>query len=91
MVERQGKELHRSYSHIDKLQYIEHGVMMHVLPSSPQNIKGLGRSEQGATDHVKVRVKNDSYGLGANASYEVSTFTILIQHCLTLVMHGNIL
>lgn len=65
--------------------------MMHVLPSSPQNIKGLGRSEQGATDHVKVRVKNDSYGLGANASYEVSTFTILIQHCLTLVMHGNIL
>ncbi|XP_008335597.2 PIN2/TERF1-interacting telomerase inhibitor 1 [Cynoglossus semilaevis] len=32
--------------------------------------KGLGRSEQGATDHVKVRVKNDSYGLGANASYE---------------------
>lgn len=32
--------------------------------------KGLGRSEQGSTDHVKVKVKNDSYGLGANASYE---------------------
>ncbi|KAK7906865.1 hypothetical protein WMY93_015477 [Mugilogobius chulae] len=32
--------------------------------------KGLGRSEQGATDHIKVKVKNDSYGLGANASHE---------------------
>lgn len=34
-------------------------------------IKGLGRSEQGSTDHIKVKVKNDSYGLGANASCEV--------------------
>ncbi|XP_068610151.1 PIN2/TERF1-interacting telomerase inhibitor 1 [Brachionichthys hirsutus] len=32
--------------------------------------KGLGRSEQGATDHIKVKVKNDGYGLGATASYE---------------------
>uniref|UniRef100_A0A3B4B1H7 G-patch domain-containing protein n=1 Tax=Periophthalmus magnuspinnatus TaxID=409849 RepID=A0A3B4B1H7_9GOBI len=32
--------------------------------------KGLGRSEQGATEHIKVKVKNDSYGLGANASHE---------------------
>uniref|UniRef100_A0A3Q3X5F9 G-patch domain-containing protein n=1 Tax=Mola mola TaxID=94237 RepID=A0A3Q3X5F9_MOLML len=32
--------------------------------------KGLGRSEQGSTDHIKVKLKNDSYGLGANASYE---------------------
>uniref|UniRef100_A0A665V4U0 PIN2 (TERF1) interacting telomerase inhibitor 1 n=1 Tax=Echeneis naucrates TaxID=173247 RepID=A0A665V4U0_ECHNA len=32
--------------------------------------KGLGRSEQGSTDHIKVKVKNNSYGLGANASYE---------------------
>ncbi|CAG09106.1 unnamed protein product, partial [Tetraodon nigroviridis] len=32
--------------------------------------KGLGRSEQGCTDHIKVKLKNDSYGLGANASYE---------------------
>ncbi|KAF7230463.1 PIN2/TERF1-interacting telomerase inhibitor 1 isoform X2 [Nothobranchius furzeri] len=32
--------------------------------------KGLGRSEQGSTDHIKVKVKNDSYGFGANASYE---------------------
>lgn len=32
--------------------------------------KGLGRSEQGSTDHIKVKVKNDSYGLGANASCE---------------------
>ncbi|XP_055005466.1 PIN2/TERF1-interacting telomerase inhibitor 1 isoform X2 [Boleophthalmus pectinirostris] len=32
--------------------------------------KGLGRTEQGATEHIKVRVKNDSYGLGANASHE---------------------
>ncbi|GLD59789.1 PIN2/TERF1-interacting telomerase inhibitor 1, partial [Lates japonicus] len=31
---------------------------------------GLGRSEQGSTDHIKVKVKNNSYGLGANASYE---------------------
>lgn len=35
-------------------------------------MKGLGRSEQGCTDHIKVKLKNDSYGLGANASYEVS-------------------
>ncbi|XP_056872891.1 PIN2/TERF1-interacting telomerase inhibitor 1 [Takifugu flavidus] len=32
--------------------------------------KGLGRSEQGSTDHIKVKLKNDSYGLGANVSYE---------------------
>ncbi|XP_013874327.1 PIN2/TERF1-interacting telomerase inhibitor 1 isoform X1 [Austrofundulus limnaeus] len=32
--------------------------------------KGLGRSEQGSTDHIKVRIKNDNYGLGANASHE---------------------
>ncbi|XP_039982112.1 PIN2/TERF1-interacting telomerase inhibitor 1 [Xiphias gladius] len=32
--------------------------------------KGLGRSEQGSTDHIKVKVKNNNYGLGANASYE---------------------
>ncbi|XP_068198013.1 PIN2/TERF1-interacting telomerase inhibitor 1 [Antennarius striatus] len=32
--------------------------------------KGLGRSEQGSTDHIKVKVKNDSYGLGTTASYE---------------------
>lgn len=38
-------------------------------------VKGLGRSEQGSTDHVKVKLKNDNYGLGANTSYEVGTFT----------------
>ncbi|XP_008300418.1 PIN2/TERF1-interacting telomerase inhibitor 1 [Stegastes partitus] len=32
--------------------------------------KGLGRTEQGSTDHIKVRVKNNSYGLGADASHE---------------------
>ncbi|XP_037541349.1 PIN2/TERF1-interacting telomerase inhibitor 1 [Nematolebias whitei] len=32
--------------------------------------KGLGRSEQGSTDHIKVKVKNDNHGLGANASHE---------------------
>ncbi|KAM4522141.1 PIN2/TERF1-interacting telomerase inhibitor 1 isoform 2-T2 [Odontesthes bonariensis] len=32
--------------------------------------KGLGRSEQGSTDHIKVKVKNNSYGLGANTSHE---------------------
>lgn len=38
------------------------------------HVKGLGRSEQGSTDHIKVKVKNNNYGLGANASYEVRTF-----------------
>ncbi|XP_060947356.1 PIN2/TERF1-interacting telomerase inhibitor 1 [Limanda limanda] len=32
--------------------------------------KGLGRTEQGVTDHIKVKVKNNSYGLGTTASYE---------------------
>ncbi|XP_054871935.1 PIN2/TERF1-interacting telomerase inhibitor 1 isoform X1 [Amphiprion ocellaris] len=32
--------------------------------------KGLGRTEQGSTDHIKVSVKNNNYGLGANASHE---------------------
>ncbi|XP_035534540.1 PIN2/TERF1-interacting telomerase inhibitor 1 isoform X2 [Morone saxatilis] len=32
--------------------------------------KGLGRSEQGSTDHIKVKVKNNNYGLGTSASYE---------------------
>ncbi|XP_061602511.1 PIN2/TERF1-interacting telomerase inhibitor 1 [Cololabis saira] len=32
--------------------------------------KGLGRTEQGSTDHIKVKVKNNNYGLGTNASQE---------------------
>uniref|UniRef100_A0A8C6WE41 PIN2 (TERF1) interacting telomerase inhibitor 1 n=1 Tax=Neogobius melanostomus TaxID=47308 RepID=A0A8C6WE41_9GOBI len=32
--------------------------------------KGLGRSEQGTTDHIKVKVKNNGFGLGANTSHE---------------------
>ncbi|KAM3603013.1 uncharacterized protein V6R79_015115 [Siganus canaliculatus] len=32
--------------------------------------KGLGRTEQGSTEHIKVKVKNDSYGLGTTANYE---------------------
>ncbi|XP_068580806.1 PIN2/TERF1-interacting telomerase inhibitor 1 [Cebidichthys violaceus] len=32
--------------------------------------KGLGRSEQGNTDHIKVKVKNNHYGLGTSASSE---------------------
>ncbi|XP_029984970.1 PIN2/TERF1-interacting telomerase inhibitor 1 isoform X2 [Sphaeramia orbicularis] len=32
--------------------------------------KGLGKSEQGATDHIKVKLKNNSLGLGANVSHE---------------------
>lgn len=39
------------------------------------SVKGLGRSEQGSTEHIKVKLKNDSYGLGANASYEVRALT----------------
>ncbi|CAB1454855.1 unnamed protein product [Pleuronectes platessa] len=40
--------------------------------------KGLGRTEQGSTDHIKVKVKNNSYGFGTSASYEVSTFNTYI-------------
>uniref|UniRef100_A0A3P9LSC7 PIN2 (TERF1) interacting telomerase inhibitor 1 n=1 Tax=Oryzias latipes TaxID=8090 RepID=A0A3P9LSC7_ORYLA len=32
--------------------------------------KGLGRSEQGSTEHIKVKVKNNNHGLGTNASHE---------------------
>ncbi|KAM7367983.1 hypothetical protein PAMP_014240 [Pampus punctatissimus] len=32
--------------------------------------KGLGRSEQGSTDHIKVKVKNNNYGLGTSVSHE---------------------
>ncbi|KAM8825780.1 PIN2/TERF1-interacting telomerase inhibitor 1 [Synchiropus picturatus] len=32
--------------------------------------KGLGKSEQGCTDHLKVKLKNNNHGLGATASYE---------------------
>ncbi|XP_044232596.1 PIN2/TERF1-interacting telomerase inhibitor 1 [Thunnus albacares] len=32
--------------------------------------KGLGRSEQGSTEHIKVKVKNNSYGLGTSVSHE---------------------
>ena len=36
---------------------------------SPQ---GLGAQEQGATDHIKVQVKNNHLGLGATINNEVS-------------------
>ncbi|KAB0395871.1 hypothetical protein E2I00_008006, partial [Balaenoptera physalus] len=32
--------------------------------------KGLGAQEQGATDHIKVQVKNNHLGLGAAISNE---------------------
>ncbi|KAJ8269842.1 hypothetical protein GJAV_G00107450 [Gymnothorax javanicus] len=32
--------------------------------------KGLGKSEQGDTEHIKVKVKNDNLGLGTTASHE---------------------
>ncbi|XP_062858266.1 PIN2/TERF1-interacting telomerase inhibitor 1 [Trichomycterus rosablanca] len=32
--------------------------------------KGLGRSEQGATEHIKVKVKNNSLGLGTSVNNE---------------------
>lgn len=58
-------------------------------------LKGLGRSGQGATEHIKVRVKNDSYGLGANAADEVRIylFTHPLSHSLketTTVQHAVI-
>lgn len=47
--------------------------------------KGLGRTEQGSTDHIKVKLKNDSYGLGANASYEVRTFNTCIKSSFVVI------
>ncbi|KAM4632787.1 PIN2/TERF1-interacting telomerase inhibitor 1 [Polymixia lowei] len=32
--------------------------------------KGLGRSEQGSTEHITVKLKNNSLGLGTTASHE---------------------
>ncbi|KAL0967097.1 hypothetical protein UPYG_G00247780 [Umbra pygmaea] len=32
--------------------------------------KGLGRTEQGSTEHIRVKVKNNQLGLGTNLSYE---------------------
>lgn len=32
--------------------------------------KGLGKSEQGATEHIKVKVKNNSLGLGTSINHE---------------------
>ncbi|XP_010881420.2 PIN2/TERF1-interacting telomerase inhibitor 1 [Esox lucius] len=32
--------------------------------------KGLGRTEQGSTEHIRVKVKNNQLGLGTTASYE---------------------
>uniref|UniRef100_A0A8C8HN28 G-patch domain-containing protein n=1 Tax=Oncorhynchus tshawytscha TaxID=74940 RepID=A0A8C8HN28_ONCTS len=32
--------------------------------------KGLGRTEQGSTEHIKVKVKNNQLGLGTTASHE---------------------
>ncbi|XP_046877209.1 PIN2/TERF1-interacting telomerase inhibitor 1 [Hypomesus transpacificus] len=32
--------------------------------------KGLGRTEQGSTEHIKVKVKNNNLGLGTAASHE---------------------
>lgn len=51
------------------------------------HMKGLGRSEQGCTDHIKVKLKNDSYGLGASASYEVRTFNTLIKLFIYLIVY----
>ncbi len=33
--------------------------------------QGLGKSEQGATEHIKVKVKNNSLGLGTAVNNEV--------------------
>ncbi|XP_018599391.1 PIN2/TERF1-interacting telomerase inhibitor 1 [Scleropages formosus] len=32
--------------------------------------KGLGKEEQGATEHIKVKVKNNTLGLGTNVNHE---------------------
>ena len=49
------------------------GFTFYVFSS---RVKGLGRSEQGSTDHIKVKVKNNNYGLGVSVSHEVSTLNI---------------
>ncbi len=33
--------------------------------------QGLGKSEQGSTEHIKVKVKNNSLGLGTAVKHEV--------------------
>lgn len=53
--------------------------------------QGLGKSEQGATDHIKVKVKNNSLGLGTNASHEVRTLLIYFScHLLTVRSECNV-
>uniref|UniRef100_A0A672NXY2 PIN2 (TERF1) interacting telomerase inhibitor 1 n=1 Tax=Sinocyclocheilus grahami TaxID=75366 RepID=A0A672NXY2_SINGR len=34
--------------------------------------KGLGKSEQGATEHIRVKVKNNSLGLGTTVNNEIA-------------------
>lgn len=34
--------------------------------------QGLGAQEHGSTEHIKVQVKNNTLGLGASVSQEVS-------------------
>uniref|UniRef100_A0A8D0PZR5 G-patch domain-containing protein n=1 Tax=Sus scrofa TaxID=9823 RepID=A0A8D0PZR5_PIG len=49
--------------------------------------KGLGAQEQGATDHIKVQVKNNHLGLGATISNEVNDFNQLLAALNTC--HGQ--
>ncbi|OWK01019.1 PINX1, partial [Cervus elaphus hippelaphus] len=40
--------------------------------------KGLGAQEQGATDHIKVQVKNNHLGLGATINNEEMSVNCLM-------------
>ena len=39
------------------------------LFSLPSSGKGLGAQEDGETENIKVKVKNDKHGIGANNDY----------------------
>lgn len=58
-------------------------MLIEALPT-----QGLGAQEQGATEHIKVRVKNNQLGLGAAISNEVSAmgsrwvFQLILSWCV---------
>lgn len=42
--------------------------------------QGLGKKEQGSTEHIKVKVKNNTLGLGTTVSNEVRNHSFLSIH-----------